>query len=60
MSRLTPPTSASRPLLADLVATLEAMREAGWVTTAPRPTPLEAASPTWPHIPAAQLPGGRR
>lgn len=60
MSHRTPPTPAPRPPLADLVATLEAMREAGWVTTAPGPTPLEATSPTGPHIPAAQLPGGRR
>jgi hypothetical protein len=60
MSRLTPPTPAPRLPLADLVATLEAMREAGWVTTAPEPAPLEATSPTGPHVPAAQSVGGQR
>ncbi|MFD6397317.1 hypothetical protein [Nocardia sp. NPDC060249] len=33
MSHLTPPTPAPRPPLADLVTTLEAMREAGRART---------------------------
>lgn len=57
MSHLTPPTSAPRPSLADLVATLEAMREAGWVTATTEPTSLDVASPTTPCAPLAASTG---
>lgn len=60
MSHLTPPTPAPRPPLADLLNTLEAMREAGWVRAAPGPTPLEATTQTRPHVPPAEIPGGQR
>ncbi|MGF0316436.1 hypothetical protein [Nocardia fluminea] len=60
MSRRTPQTPAPQPPLADLVTTLEAMREAGWVRATPEPTPLEATRPTGPHVPPADVPGNQR
>ncbi|MEU4317541.1 hypothetical protein AB0F85_03985 [Nocardia fluminea] len=59
MSRSTPQTSAPQPPIADLVTTLEAMREAGWIRAAPGPTPLEATGPTGPHVPPADMPGSQ-
>lgn len=57
MSHRPAPKSAARPPLSDLVATLEAMRDAGWVTIAPVPTPVEV---TGLDTPVAELPGGHR
>lgn len=43
------PTPATPERLADLVAALEAMREAGWIDTTPEPTPVQGTGPTGPN-----------
>ncbi|GEM29741.1 hypothetical protein NN3_07480 [Nocardia neocaledoniensis NBRC 108232] len=47
MTHLTSPSPIPRPEIADLVATLEAMREAGWITTtlSPEPGPVVGIGP---------------
>lgn len=56
MSGLAPPTPTRQPAVADLVALLEAMREAGWVATAP--SPVEGAMPTGAITPPTDAPSG--
>ncbi|TDP33074.1 hypothetical protein [Nocardia ignorata] len=57
MSSLAPPTRGRQPAVADLAALLEAMREAGWVATAPNPA--EGAMPTEATSLLIDVPGGR-
>ncbi len=53
MSHLTPATPAPLPSLRQLTQTLEAMREAGWLTNAPTSPTVGA---TGARIPATGLP----
>jgi hypothetical protein len=53
MSHLTPATPAPQPSLTQLIRTLEAMCEAGWLTNAPTPPSVDA---TRTRIPATELP----
>ncbi len=53
MSHLNPATPAPQPSLTQLTQTFEAMREAGWLTSAPNSPTVDA---TGSRIPATRLP----
>ena len=57
MSYLTPATPVPRPSINELVSMLEAMREAGWLTSAPASPMVEVSSP---RAPVTELPGESR
>ncbi len=57
MSYLTPATPVPRPSINELVSMLEAMREAGWLTSVPASPMVDVSSP---RTPVTELPGESR